>query len=346
MPISTSITVGTTDFRHALIAVKHHASRDKDLPTVYRIRLAIDEHHVTVTATDMFTAGLAIVSVWDVDGDSCTVDLLPEDVGTVLSIFTGGKEKGDEPEHTLRLDVEPGKLTITDNSGLIDGRALKVPRLPTDGGTLCTVPSLIARQHDSSSALLADMSVSGEMLSRFKAAGNAYSASLVIESHSATRALLIRCGESFLGLLMPARLGDIERAEITEWSEGWAHHLPGIVAAADTDRATAETNAVTNVVPLDATDRGEDADLFLHAVDLVVRSQLGAPSMLQRKLRIGYAKALRLLDRMQDKGIVGPAEGSKARDVLVPADLAGELLQAMRDGDTVADATDDGGDTE
>jgi len=242
--MTTTLVVGTADLRQALTAVRPHACTDKEIPDLARIRLTVDPQNLTITGTDRFTCGLAIVSVWELawePDDTDLVELLAEDIAKLLTIFKAPAKDGGEdgPQYTLRFEITADQVTVTDCSGFdIVGRRYRMPRLET-ADALDLVPQLVDRIHGSKLVLLdgvKDMTVSGDHLARFKVASSTYDRPVSLETRGEGRSnsptILVRCGESFLGLMMPRRLLDDDVQRAREWADGWTARLPGIVGAA------------------------------------------------------------------------------------------------------------------
>lgn len=331
----TSVTVDTNDLRAALRSVTPHMDPDPDYPRLHRVRIDVGPENLSASATNTFTMAHAIVSIWDGDGEISAFDMCAQDVKEILVLFRGRKPGEVGSDDTLRIELTDEHLIITDVSGLFPGKQLKLPKTPLEEN-YPSVPHLIQRKIIAGGEDTDRLVTDAKLLTLFAKAAGAYGAPLVIDPAGSSKAMLITCGESFVGLLMPKRLDEHDTKQIANWHIAWLDRFadldPSEVMSAEIKppEPEDETDDDTSPPAAAAIDIGQDAELFILAAELVITTQFGSTSMLQRKLRVGFAKAGRLMDLLEAQGVVGPADGARARAVLIPVSEWNTFVAVLR----------------
>lgn len=339
----TSFSVELRDLRRALAAVMPHVPSVKDSTQLSRVRLTPFAHTLELTATDRYTMALALVSIEEYyDAAADVIDLSAIDVAKILAVF---KNPAAGEDVRIRIATTTEELVLTDISGLLEGEALILQRV-TAGDTLFPdVRKAFAGNLQQGHTLTGDFWLNAPLLKRFESAQSAYGYPLIFEPRSdvKTPALIVRCGESFLGMITQSRADHQALAEAKGWVEGWNERLPFdheklawdlLVSAYHF--GTDSTESPKPVEPLPGSSV-PGIELLAQAAELVVTTQFGSTAMLQRKMRVGFARAKQLMSALEARGVVAEAEGSKAREVLVQPDALPGLLEQIGADDEADD---------
>lgn len=325
----TRIDLATSDLHDLLTPVLPHAATDKELPELGVVHLEARDGVLSAVASDRTTLAATRLPVDTTEDFALTIDR--KDADNLLKIFRHTQKTDPQlvvvveemPISTgsayglgIRIDSETGKRHALTDLGEPDviftkwrsivAKLLARPAAPATPATLLS-PWAMARWSKAPRK--------GDFLQMFP-------------GPTTNDPILVLAGESFIGYWAPVRLrDDIEPQTLLE-ATPWQADLTGLDSTEAGDLLTAAYQP-----PQCTPDPGADRNLLEQAADLVITTQFGSTSMLQRRLRVGFAKAGQLMQLLEDYRVVGPAEGTRAREVLARTGDLTAVVEKIRAGE-------------